>query len=119
MKKNLEDSGKSKNRRKVKLYYWGSGMNIFFLEYKDKNFFCCLQTFFITGLTFFTHLFHPDPEINYWVMQIQKKTKKNLVCTRNSKNRRKVKIYYWVIKFVITGRSSQKHSWGNHPVSNS
>ena len=52
MKKNLEDSGKSKNRRKVKLYYWGSGMNIFFLEYKDKNFFCCLQTFFITGLTF-------------------------------------------------------------------
>jgi len=27
-------------------------MNIFFLEYKDKNFFCCLQTFFITGLTF-------------------------------------------------------------------
>jgi len=26
----LEDSGKSKNRRKVKLYYWGDGMNIFF-----------------------------------------------------------------------------------------
>jgi hypothetical protein len=59
-----------------KIYYWGDGTNIFFLQYKDNIFFCCLKTFFITGLTFFTHLFHPGPEINYWVMQIQKKRKK-------------------------------------------
>ena len=70
IKKNLEDSGKSKNRRKVKEHYWVVGKDIFFLEYKDKNFFCCLQTFFITGLTFFTHPFHPNPEINYWVVRL-------------------------------------------------
>ena len=50
----------------------------FFLQYKDNIFFCCLQTFFITGLTFFTHPFHPDPENKLLGCANTKKTKKNL-----------------------------------------
>jgi len=99
MKKNLEDSGKSKNRRKVKKHYWVVGKNIFFLEHKDKNFFCCLQTFFITGLTFFTHLFYPDPE-------------NKLLGCENLKKRKKI----WnVLEIVKNRRKVKKHSWGNNP----
>lgn len=83
-----------------KIYYWGGGTNIFFLQYKDNIFFCCLQTFFITGVCKF------------------KKMKKNLDVLILVQNRRKVKECYWVIKFVITGRLSQIYSWGNHPVIN-
>jgi len=52
-KKNEKKFGGFKNRRKVKIYYWGIGMNVFFLQHKDNIFFCCIQIFFITGVTFY------------------------------------------------------------------
>ena len=78
-----------KNRRKVKLYYWGDGMNIFFLEYKDKNFFCCLQTFFITGVTF-----SDRPVII-------------------------IKTLLGCFPVESSTGCREKHSWGNNPVTNS